>query len=124
MLTSKKLSKQKNIFHGFFGRNGGNSKGIYKSLNCGIGSKDKKSNIKKNLKTVKKRLGRNIKNIYLVHQTHSKKIVFINKNYNFNKNKIKADAIITNQKKLPIAVLTADCVPILLYDHNIIIIVM
>jgi hypothetical protein len=31
---------------------------------------------------------------------------------------MKADAIITNQKKLPIAVLTADCVPILLYDYK------
>ena len=35
-----------------------------------------------------------------------------------NKKKIEADAIITNKKKLPIAVLTADCVPILLYDNN------
>ena len=26
--------------------------------------------------------------------------------------------IITNQEKLPIAVLTADCVPILLYDNK------
>ena len=34
------------------------------------------------------------------------------------KKKIKADAIITDQKKLPIAVLTADCVPILLYDNK------
>ena len=32
------------------------------------------------------------------------------------KKKIKGDAIITDQKKIPIAVLTADCVPILLYD--------
>ena len=32
--------------------------------------------------------------------------------------KIKADAIITDQKNLPIAVLTADCVPILLYDRK------
>ena len=31
---------------------------------------------------------------------------------------MKADAVITNQKKLPIAVLTADCVPILLYDYK------
>ena len=29
-----------------------------------------------------------------------------------------ADAIITNQRNLPIAVLTADCVPILLYDKE------
>ena len=44
-------------------------------------------------------------------------MVFLNKNSKFKK-KIKADAIITNQKKLPIAVLTADCVPVLLYDNQ------
>ena len=32
--------------------------------------------------------------------------------------KPKADAVITNQKHLPIAVLTADCAPILIYDKN------
>ena len=34
------------------------------------------------------------------------------------KKKIKADAVITNQSRVPIAVLTADCVPILLYDSK------
>ena len=41
MIISKSLSKFKNISHGFFGNQGGYSKGIYKSLNCGTGSKDK-----------------------------------------------------------------------------------
>ena len=46
---------------------------------------------------------------------HSNKLVFLNENSKLKK-KIKADAVITDQKKLPIAVLTADCVPVLLYD--------
>ena len=54
MIKSKKLSKIKNIKHGFFNNVGGHSKNIYKSLNCGPGSKDKKSNIKKNLQIVRK----------------------------------------------------------------------
>jgi Uncharacterized conserved protein len=41
------LSKFKNISHGFFGRKGGFSKGIYKSLNCGAGSLDEKNMLKK-----------------------------------------------------------------------------
>ena len=49
MIKSKRLLKQKKISHGFFNKNGGKSKGIYKSLNCGPGSKDKKTNIIKNL---------------------------------------------------------------------------
>ena len=49
MITSKKLLKHKNIKHGFFNRNGGKSKGIYKSLNCGHGSNDDSSKILQNL---------------------------------------------------------------------------
>ena len=56
MIKSKKLSKIKNLKHSFFNSVGGHSKDIYKSLNCGPGSKDKKKNIKKNLKIVKKKL--------------------------------------------------------------------
>ena len=53
MIQSKKLKKFKRINHGFFNKKGGKSKGIYKSLNCGLGSNDKKNNVKKNLKIVK-----------------------------------------------------------------------
>ena len=118
MIISKKLFKQKKITHGFFNRSGGNSKNIYKSLNCGFGSNDKKSTVKENLKIVKYKIAKNSKNIFLLHQSHSNKFLFINKNFKFNKKIIKADAIITDQKKLPIAVLTADCVPLLLYDSD------
>ncbi len=118
MITSKNLFKQKNISHGFFNRNGGKSTGIYKSLNCGPGSNDGKNKIKENLKIVKKKIGKNAKNIFLLHQIHSSKFIFIDKNFRPNKKKIKADAVITDQVNRPIAVLTADCVPILLYDNK------
>ena len=42
MIYSKKLKNFKKIKHCFFSRKGGFSKGVYKSLNCGRGSKDKK----------------------------------------------------------------------------------
>ncbi len=117
MIKSKNLKKIKNLKHGFFNRNGGKSKNIYKSLNCGPGSKDLPSNVKQNLEIVKKKISKSANDIFLLNQIHSNKFIFINK-----KNKIKirpkADAVITNQKKLPIAVLTADCVPILLYDNK------
>ena len=118
MITSKKLIKEKNIRHGFFNRNGGKSSGIYKSLNCGLGSKDKKNKVKENLKIVKDKICKKSKKIFLIHQVHSNKIIFINKNFSFKRKKIKADAIITNRKMFPIAVLTADCVPILICDKK------
>ena len=52
MIKSKKLSKFSFIEHAFFNRLGGNSTGIYKSLNCGLGSSDKKNKIFENLKIV------------------------------------------------------------------------
>ena len=112
MIKSKKLRKIKNIRHGFFNSTGGKSKSIYKSLNCGIGSKDVITNVKKNLQLVRKKISKKAKNIFLVQQIHSNKFVFIDEKYN-KKIKPKADDIITNQKYLPISILNADCVPIL-----------
>ena len=117
MIKSKKLARLKNLKHGFFNSSGGKSKGIYQSLNCGPGSKDLSVNVKKNLEIVKKKISNSAKNIFLLNQIHSNKLVYIDNNYKLTK-KPKADAVITNQKNLPIAVLTADCVPILICDNK------
>lgn len=117
MIKSKKLARLKNLKHGFFNSSGGKSKGIYQSLNCGPGSKDLSVNVKKNLEIVKKKISNSAKNIFLLNQIHSDRLVYIDNNYKLTK-KPKADAVITNQKNLPIAVLTADCVPILIYDNK------
>ena len=117
MIKSKKLTGLRNLKHGFFNSSGGQSKKIYKSLNCGPGSSDKKSDIKKNLQIVRKKISNKAKNIFLLDQIHSNKFIYIDEKYK-NKKKPKADAIITNQKYLPIAVLTADCSPILIYDDK------
>ena len=117
MIKSKKLTRVKNLKHGFFNSIGGKSKNIYKSLNCGPGSKDLSSNVKKNLQIVKKKINKSAKNIFLLHQIHSNKFIYINNRYKFKK-KPKADAIITNERNLPIAVLTADCAPILICDSK------
>ena len=79
MIKSKKLEKIKNLKHGFFNSIGGYSKNIYKSLNCGPGSLDNKSNIKKNLQLVRKKISKKAKNIFLVHQMHSNKFILIDK---------------------------------------------
>ena len=56
MITSRKLNKTKIVNHGFFNKKNGFSKGIYKSLNCGRGSRDKKENINKNIKYVERKI--------------------------------------------------------------------
>jgi YfiH family protein len=117
LIRSKKLAKIKDLKHCFFNSVGGHSKNIYKSLNCGPGSKDNKKNIKKNLQIVRKKISKKAQNIFLVHQIHSNKFIFIDKAYD-NKEKPKVDAIITNKKNFPIGVLTADCAPILIYEDK------
>jgi YfiH family protein len=118
LFYSKKLSKFSEISHGFFNKNGGVSRGIYKSLNCGVGSKDKRTSIKKNLIIVKKKISKKSKEIFLVKQIHSNKFIFLSKNSNIKNRSIFADAIITEKKNFPIAVLTADCAPLLVFDKK------
>ena len=116
MFFSKKLKKIKQIKHCFFSRKSGFSKSIYKSLNCGKGSRDSKKNIAKNLNYVAKYMAIEKTKLVLMHQTHSNKVVEIKKN-NYKK-KIIADAMITKMKGVALGVLTADCVPIIIYDFQ------
>ena len=117
MYYSKKFQKFKNIYHCFFSRKGGCSKGIYKSLNCGQGSRDNKKNVSKNLNFVSKKIKINKKKLYLMYQTHSNKVIVITKK-NKNLNKFKSDAIITKIRGIGLGVVTADCVPIILFDKQ------
>ncbi len=115
MIKSKLLKQYNNIYHGFFNRFGGYSKGIYRSLNCGMGSKDKKININKNLKKVCKKVGCSKKNLILLNQIHSNKIHIIKK---IPIKKLVGDSSITNKKKIALGVVTADCAPIFIYDPD------
>ena len=114
MYFSKKIKKFKKIKHCFFSKKGGFSNGLYKSLNCGEGSFDKKKNIRKNLTFVSKKMGIKRSNLILMYQTHSNKVIEVKKN-KFRR-KIRSDDIITRNKKIALGVVTADCVPVLLCD--------
>jgi polyphenol oxidase len=116
MIKSKKLSRFKNINHAFFNSLGGKSTGIYKSLNCGPGSLDKKKNIKKNLEIVCNKIKTRSNKIILLNQVHSNKFHFLGKHPK-HYDKFEGDALITDKKNLPIGILTADCAPILIYDE-------
>ncbi len=80
MFYSKKFKKFYNLKHCFFSRKGGFSRGLYKGLNCGRGSKDKKKNIIMNLKKVTKKMSVKNNHLILMHQTHSNKVIEIKKN--------------------------------------------
>ena len=115
MFYSSKLSKFKNLKHCFFSRKSGVSKGYYESLNCGLGSSDKKENVLKNLEIVSKNIS--CRNDYLItlSQKHTNKIIFFEKEESV-KSKLTGDAIVTKLKNIGISILAADCAPILFYD--------
>ena len=115
-MKSKNLSLFRKISHNFFNRKGGVSKGIYATLNCGVGSKDKFVNINKNLEIVKKKIGCKKKNLILLNQIHSNKIIKINK---INKKKFNGDGVFTSKPGIALGILTADCAPILMYDKKL-----
>lgn len=98
--------------HGFFTHQGGVSKGIYESLNCGFGSGDKQAGIREN----RDRIRRHLRAGALVtgYQTHATTTAFIDTPNAATNAAIEADALVTNQQGLALGVLTADCVPVLL----------
>ena len=76
-----------------------------------------KKYVQSGFKFVSKKINVQPNNLLLMHQTHSNKVTIIN-NKNKNSKKFYSDAIITNIKGLALGVVTADCVPILLYDQK------
>jgi len=117
MFFSKKLNKFKNIKHCFFSRNNGFSSGLYESLNCGIGSNDRKKNVLKNLRFVSKKIGCEEKFLITLNQRHTNEVVYF-KDKKSIKNKLTADGIVSQVKNVGIGILTADCAPVLFYDPN------
>jgi len=117
MFFSKDLKKIKNINHCFFSRKNGLSTGIYSSLNCGKGSKDNKQNVLKNLEIVSYKMNTKLNKLILMNQTHSNKVIVVTED-NIKSKIFNSDALITNIKGIVLGVLTADCVPIILYDKK------
>jgi len=115
MFFSQKLKKFKNIKHCFFSRKNGISKGYYESLNCGLGSKDQKKNVLKNLELVSSRMGCKKEFLITLNQKHTNQVNYF-ENERSVENKLKGDAIVTKVKNIGISILSADCAPIIFYD--------
>ena len=116
MFYSKKLKKNSEIQHCFFSRKNGVSEGIYESLNCGIGSNDKKENVEKNLDIVSRKFKIKKESLILMRQTHSNNIKIIERKNSFER--ISCDGILTKSYDIALSVLTADCIPILIYEKE------
>ena len=118
MFFSKKLQKFKNIRHCFFSRKNGFSKGDYESLNCGLGSNDKKENVFKNLQLVSEKIGCKEESLITLNQQHTNNVICFNSHTDV-KNKLTGDAIVSKVKNVATGILTADCASIFFYDPKI-----
>lgn len=113
ILRAKNLSNA-SIAHGFFGRRGGVSTGIFASLNCGPGSGDERGAVIENRRRAVEQLqpGTQLLTLY---QVHSPKPVIVTGPWEIGAAP-QADALATDRPGLALGILTADCAPVLLAD--------
>ncbi len=100
--------------HGFFSRRGGASSGIFAGLNCGAGSSDQTEIVAINRARVAQAMDVPGARLITAHQTHSADVAEIGAE--LPTTPPRADALVTCQPGVALAVLTADCQPVLLAD--------
>ena len=105
------------IRHGFFTRNGGASKGIYQSLNGGVGSKDHSEDIIENRRRIAATFEVAPDHLLTPYQIHSPDVVVAKQPW-ADGERPRADAIVTNSPDIAIGISTADCTPVLFADTN------
>ncbi|MGB5724778.1 MAG: peptidoglycan editing factor PgeF [Parasphingorhabdus sp.] len=114
LLDITKSSLLDGAVHGFLGRAGGVSEGIYAGLNIGLGSDDDRDAIMENRRLAVEGLMPGGE-LVTMHQVHSADIVTVTGPMPLEQ-RPQADAMVTDQPNLLLGILTADCVPVLFHD--------
>ena len=110
-LTSPLLTAA-GVRHAFFTREGGVSKELYESLNCGPGSKDDPAAVAENRRRAAEALGLEPAELFTAYQVHSASAV----SAPWPGDRPQADAVVVTGPGVGASVLTADCAPILMAD--------
>ncbi|PLW79153.1 peptidoglycan editing factor PgeF [Cohaesibacter celericrescens] len=111
------LTSLTGIEHGFFTRNGGTSSDTYHSLNCGYGSDDDREQVRQNRALVAQTITVADDRLVTAYQVHSPLALAIDGPFTSSQPP-KVDALVTNTPGLAVAILTADCGPVLFADPN------
>jgi YfiH family protein len=111
IITSQALTPFR---HGFFTRRGGASSGVFAGLNCGNGSSDQSEIVAINRARVADAMEVPVAQLINVHQTHSARVVTVSGPHEGPVPE--ADALVTATPGVALAVLTADCQPVLFGD--------
>ncbi|MBO9454975.1 peptidoglycan editing factor PgeF [Paracoccus sp. R12_1] len=107
------------VRHGFFTRKGGASSGLFAGLNCGRRSSDQTDMVAVNRARVAQAMGVEPDKLATVKQVHSADVVTLTAQDDIEKIRdTQADGIVTDRQGVALAVLTADCQPVLLADRE------
>jgi len=115
VLTHGLLDVVPGIRHGFFTREGGVSGGVYKSLNCGVGSRDDRALVFKNRSRAAAVLGVPPGRLATPYQVHGTNAVIVDTAWPTGQGP-EADAVVTARRGIAVGIGTADCGPVLLAD--------
>jgi YfiH family protein len=105
------------IRHAFFTREGGQSDGIYASLNGGVGSQDDPQRVTENRRRMAAAIGVAPERFLTAYQIHSPTVVVVEAPWP-SAGRPRADALVTRMRALAVGVTTADCGPVLLADPH------
>lgn len=100
--------------HGFLGRRGGVSAGLYASLNAGPGSADEPGAVTENRRRAVAAVAAGAR-LATLHQVHSASVVAVTAPF-ADAARPRADALVTATPGLVLGILTADCAPVLFAD--------
>lgn len=114
MIEVLKARNLDGIAHGFLGRRGGVSQGLYAGLNVGLGSDDDRDAILTNRDLARDAVLPRA-SLVTVRQVHSPEVLTVTAPI-AEDDRPAADALVTDRSGLLLGILTADCVPILFAD--------
>ncbi len=118
MISVSTLNEVLRIRHGFFTRQGGVSRGLYASLNCGYGAADAPDDVAANRARAMAALDVAPDNLVTVHQQHTAEVAVIDERWAPGAKPVVSDAMVTNRFGVALGILTADCAPVLLADRK------
>jgi hypothetical protein len=114
--TTSRVLADERLLHGFYGRQGGRSKGPLASNNMSIAQGDNPDLVVSNRSSAANAMGgHGINDLVVFRQIHSTTVVTLTERPD-RTIAIEADAMVTNRPDLLLGILTADCAPILFAD--------